>query len=204
MKTGGWAQGSRKRGFTLIELLVVIAIIAILAGLLVPMAQRGIGAARRTSCMNQLRQLGMGFTMYSSSHKDMLPRRLELVATEDPEDWAWYISQELGQVNNPKGYLCAASRVVMKGKLGVPTSYAIHTGLRDLGGPVERIVSAPLSSVGLLVDGSANWLKSTQPERVDRIHPDLSANILYMDSHVATYVPDDLLEEFDYFYMNPP
>jgi prepilin-type processing-associated H-X9-DG protein len=58
--------------------------------------------------------------------------------------------------------------------------------------------------VGLLVDGTSSWLKSSQPQRVDRIHPNLSANILYMDSHVASYLPDDDLEEFNYFYMNPP
>lgn len=204
MNTGSRTRDGGTRGFTLIELLVVIAIIAILAGLLVPMAQRGIGSARRTSCMNQLRQLGLGFTMYTSSHKDTLPRRVDKTATEDPQDWAWYISQEMGQLTNPEGYHCAASKVAMMGRLGVSTSYAIHTGLRDLGGPVESIVNAPLSAVGLLVDGKSSWLKSTQPERVDRIHPDASANILYMDNHVAAYVPDDLLEEFEYFYMNPP
>jgi prepilin-type N-terminal cleavage/methylation domain-containing protein/prepilin-type processing-associated H-X9-DG protein len=200
MKTAGI---TRRRGFTLIELLVVIAIIAILAGLLVPMAMRGVEAARGTKCLNQLRQLGIGFNLYIIAHGDRLPHRWDKSTSEDPQDWMWYISKEMGKPTDTT-YLCPASKVEMKGKLGGATSYAIHTGLRDLGGPVSSIINAPLSTVGLLVDGTSSWLKSSQPQRVDRIHPNLSANILYMDSHVASYLPDDDLEEFNYFYMNPP
>ena len=204
MKTRDRHPEPGRGAFTLIELLVVIAIIAILAGLLFPAVKRGVQAARSTSCQNLLRQLGVGFYIYFSSHNDYLPRRVDKSATEDPQDWAWYISNEMGQPTNTAGFLCPVSKVILRGRLGVPTSYAIHTGLRDLGGPVSSIASAPLSSVGLLVDGTSSWLKETQPNRVDRIHPDQSANILYVDGHVGTYQPDAYLEEFLYFYMVPP
>lgn len=60
---------STSRGFTLVELLVVIAIIGILVGLLLPAVQAAREAARRMSCGNNIRQLGLAYLNYESSNK---------------------------------------------------------------------------------------------------------------------------------------
>ena len=59
---------SKRRGFTLVELLVVIAIIGVLIGLLLPAVQAAREAARRSSCSNNLKQLGLGLHVYADAN----------------------------------------------------------------------------------------------------------------------------------------
>jgi prepilin-type N-terminal cleavage/methylation domain-containing protein/prepilin-type processing-associated H-X9-DG protein len=63
---------SQKRGFTLVELLVVIAIIGILVALLLPAIQAAREAARRSQCVNKMKQLGLATLNYESARK-LLP-----------------------------------------------------------------------------------------------------------------------------------
>jgi prepilin-type N-terminal cleavage/methylation domain-containing protein/prepilin-type processing-associated H-X9-DG protein len=76
--------------FTLIELLVVIAIIALLIGILIPALASARAASRTTMCLSNLRQLGLGWAMYSDDFKDvMVPHRAPNLpgGTSNPQNW---------------------------------------------------------------------------------------------------------------------
>lgn len=86
----------RRRGFTLIELLVVIAIISILAAILFPVFARARENARRTSCLSNLKQIGLGIMMYVQDYDETYPPYRRSAPGETPpfppyqgSNWEW-------------------------------------------------------------------------------------------------------------------
>ena len=103
---------SRRRGFTLIELLVVISIIATLAAFTLPAIQQAREAARKTQCLNNMRQVGMAIYNFAQDNKGELPPLtggVEMVNVNDfttnppvpnilgPAPWSVHILPQLEQ-----------------------------------------------------------------------------------------------------------
>ena len=90
---------NHKTAFTLIELLVVIAIIAILAAILFPVFARARENARRSSCLSNVKQIGLGLLQYAQDYDESFPAAR---TTGTSVSWRWMIQPYLKstQVNS--------------------------------------------------------------------------------------------------------
>lgn len=103
----------KKKGFTLIELLVVMAVIVILAGFLLPALGKAREQGRRTSCMNNLKQIGLAVALYRLDYNDAFPPDLDVL----------YDAANLNDcyIDNLKVFVCPSTGTLLSDLGGVPT-----------------------------------------------------------------------------------
>jgi prepilin-type N-terminal cleavage/methylation domain-containing protein/prepilin-type processing-associated H-X9-DG protein len=125
----------RARGFTLVELLVVIAIIGVLVGLLLPAVQAAREAARRSQCLNSLRQIGIACHNYHDTYQTFPPGWM-LQPNPLEESWGW-LALLLPQLEQPN----------------------VHRQLAVNRGSYFNMLSTPALGASQVVPGSKTALK---------------------------------------------
>lgn len=212
----GSARGS---AFTLIELLVVIAIIAILAAMLLPALASAKERAKRTSCTNNLRQLGIGIAVYADDHEDRIPPPLfdpERIAGSEP--WQGYLVFEgtegrAADLTKPSnlGYLFS-TRIVSAAKsfydpsLRHPDTLPIKLEMKNYEGggvPWPRVSGGrvrinymyyPQSEVAV-TRGSSNWVEAASRATQFSSQRSVVTDLIYTRAtipHVSSKNPNGL------------
>ncbi len=141
---------NQRLGFTLIELLVVIAIIAILAAILFPVFAKAREKARATSCVSNLKNIGMGFLMYSQDFDEIMPPWRNIAGSFNLSDLypnlvGPYIKNGVNTATGELGQVWACLSSKSGGASIVSNTYAYnYYGLGGTGSPNPN--AAPLSA----------------------------------------------------------
>jgi prepilin-type N-terminal cleavage/methylation domain-containing protein/prepilin-type processing-associated H-X9-DG protein len=142
------AAHRQRRGFTLVELLVVIAIIGILVALLLPAVQAAREAARRTQCVNNLKQIGLAVLNYENAFKELPPGGLTQANGTYGHSWWIRILPYTEQTNVYNQFDQKASN---SGWLGFTNPHPNRDPLRNVVFPFMYCPSSSLPKLALTV-----------------------------------------------------
>ena len=105
-------HSKRSRAFTLIELLLVIAVIAILAGLLLPALARSKAKARTVACLNNVKQVALGFRMWADDNNGHFPWAVDFAegGSKDSPVWADHFRACSNELVAPNILVCPSDK----------------------------------------------------------------------------------------------
>lgn len=199
-----------KNGFTLIELLVVISIIALLLGLLVPSLNKARQQAKRTICLSNVRQTGIGLRAYLQDNEHRLPPS-SCSCTEPEKYWLLVLSQYIGEgllfrcpADRAKNFVNWEKTPPVKEQLQNYrwSSYGYNEliGPQDnfYGGKYSRVMNIPRPDCTIFMFESPNdWIREDhahpqQWESIEQASQDIAhdrhlgtSNYLFLDGHCA-------------------
>jgi len=186
-------------GFTLIELLVVIAIIGILAALLLPAVNTTKLRAKRATCVNHLKQIGLGFQMFAHEHDGNLPMQVstreggteELISPTNQESADFtsayrHLQTLSNELVTPKILLCAMDTRVAAGNFPSlkNTNVSYFVNVRAENGKSSSILAGDRN---LTSDGNGRSVLRLDANHYLRWTAELhrfKGNLLYADGHV--------------------
>ena len=189
----------RRRGFTLIELLVVIAIIALLMAILMPALQKVKKQAQGTTCLSNLKQIGLAASLYAGDYEWFIPRG----STGSNPIWFMQFLPYVGQKHNQgdyksvKIYRCKSFPTTGNGLYGVPNSrqtvcYVINDWTfssrtdnegTSIGRPTKlSVFKRPAHTIYLADNEDGDWRPIIENED--------SPEIIRCDIFIRTHLPD--------------
>jgi prepilin-type N-terminal cleavage/methylation domain-containing protein/prepilin-type processing-associated H-X9-DG protein len=191
----------RRLGFTLIELLVVIAIIAILAAILFPVFARAREKARQTSCLSNMKQLGLSDMMYAQDYDEILVRYADRACRGGADSRTEWYEALAPYIKNSQIFVCPSlatqpyglgvnyAHVHTCGASGAPPA-AVYTGrpIADMQVPAQTISMGDTDSSLIYCRvcypiGSGNPAGSEPYGRVPQTRHNEGVNLAFCDGH---------------------
>lgn len=161
------SQRKENRAFTLIELLVVIAIISILAAILFPVFARARENARRTSCLSNLKQMGLAVMMYVQDYDETYPRNRHPA----PQSSVFWQNMIVPYTKNTQIFQCPSTTRTSIADGGYGANALIF---------VQDVSSSPLKMAAIPSTASTYMIMDYGTWRIFGGYPDDPTNMSYL------------------------